>query len=201
LNDIVMMASYAGRALSTNFSGSNTTQTMNLKQLQGVQPDPTMTQTIQNLATAAGADTYVSLQGDSAVLCAGANTFFDQVYGTQWLVGALQVSGFNFLAQASTKVPQTESGMDGLKGAYRVVCQQAIINQFGAPGSWNSSTLFGNPADLVSNVLQVGYYIYSLPINQQLQANRVARQAPLVQIALKLAGAIQSSTVIVTINP
>lgn len=201
LNDIVEMAAYAGRALSTNFSGSNTTSTMHLKQLLGVQPDPSITQTILNEALTAGADTYPSLQGDPAVFCSGANIFFDQVYGTQWLIGALQVAGYNFLAQSSTKTPQTEAGMDGLKGSYRNVCQQAVTNQFCAPGAWNSATVFGNPADLIANIAQVGYYIFSTPINQQSQADRVARKAPLVQIAMKLAGAIQQSTVIVTINP
>ena len=198
---IVMMASYAGRAISTDFSGSNTTQIMHLKDLAGVQPDPSMTQTILNEALAAGADTYISLQGVSKVFTSGANEYFDQVYNLGWLVGALQVAGFNYLAQTNTKIPQTENGVDGLKGAYRNVCEQGITNQYGAPGVWNSSTTFGNPADLIANVAQRGYYIYSLPIGQQLQADRVARKAPLVQIAFKEAGGIQSSAVIVNINP
>ncbi len=197
---LVMMASYMGRALSTNFSGSNTTQTMHLKDLTGVQPDPTMTQSILNLAIAAGADTYVSLQGVAKVFCSGANSFYDQVYNLRWLVGALQVAGFNYLAQSSTKIPQTESGMDGLKGAYRNVCEQGVTNQYGAPGSWNSSTMFGNQVDFLQNIAQRGYYIYSIPISQQSQVDRAARKAPLVQIAFKEAGAIQSSTVIVNIN-
>jgi hypothetical protein len=201
LNSLVFCASYAGRGLSTNFSGSNTTSTMHLKPLSGVQPDPTMTQTILNTAVAAGADTYVSLQGVSSIFCSGANSFFDQVYNLLWFTGALQVAGFNYLAQSNTKIPQTESGMDGLKGAYRAVCEQGITNQYGAAGVWNNPTVFGNPADLIANVAQRGYYIYSQPISQQSQANRVARQAPLVQIAFKQAGAIQSSTVIVNVNP
>lgn len=200
INALLMSAAYAGRGLSTAFSGSNTTSTMHLKQLATIQPDPTMTQTILNIALAAGADTYVSLQGVSAVFCSGANLFFDQVYNLNWIVGALQVAGFNYLATSSTKVPQTESGMDGLKGAYRTVCQQGVTNQYLAPGAWNSSTTFGNQADLILNIGQVGYYIYSTPISQQLQADRVARKAPLIQIALKEAGAIQSSTVIVNVN-
>ncbi len=197
---LVMQASYAGRGLSVNFSGSNTTLTMNLKDLAGVQPDPTMTQTLQDQATDAGADTYPSIQGVAKVLCSGANSFFDQVYNLQWFVGALQVAGFNYLAQSATKVPQTENGMDGLKGAYRAVCQQAVSNQYSAPGVWTSSTTFGNQDDLFQNVAQRGYYIYSQPISQQLQADRAARQAPLVQIALKEAGAIHKSNVIVNVN-
>lgn len=197
---IVMAASYAGRALSTNFSGSNTTATMNFKDLVGVQPDPSMTQTIYNEAKAAGADVYASVQGVPKVLCFGANHFFDQVYNLQWLVGALQVAGFNFLAQSATKIPQTENGVDGLKGAYRTVCEQAVTCQYSAPGTWTSPTTFGNPADLIANVAQRGYYIYSQPVSQQSQADRADRKAPLIQIAIKEAGAIQSSNIIVNVN-
>lgn len=197
---LIMQASYAGRALSVNFAGSNTTITMHLKDLTGVQPDVGMTQTLLNQALAAGADSYVSLQGVAKVFCSGQNSYYDQVYNLRWFVGALQVAGFNFLAQSSTKIPQTESGMDGLKGAYRNVCEEAVTNQYCAPGAWNSSTTFGNQADLLANIAQLGYYIYSQPIGQQLQVDRAARKAPLVQIALKEAGAIQSSTVIVNVN-
>lgn len=200
LEALVMMASYAGRGLSTDFTGSNTTSTMHLKDLLGVQPDPSMTQTLLNLAQSAGADCYVSLQGVAKVFCSGANKFFDQVYNLQWFVGDLQVTGFNYLAQSSTKIPQTENAMNGLKGAYRQVCEQAVTNQYSAPGTWNSATTFGNQNDFLLNIAQRGYYIFSQPISQQAQTNREARQAPLVQIALKEAGAIHSSNVIVNIN-
>lgn len=195
-----MMASYAGRALSTNFSGSNTTETMHLKDLVGVQPDPTITQTLLNQAKAAGADTYISLQGVAKVFCTGANKFFDQVYNLEWFVGALQIAGFNFLAESSTKIPQTENGIDGLKGAYRNVCEQGITNQYGAPGQWNSATTFGNQQDFLQNISQRGYYIFSIPVSKQSQTDRAARKAPLIQIAFKEAGAVHSSSVIVNIN-
>ncbi len=193
-------AAYAGRALSTIFAGSNTTSTMHLKDLSGVQPDPTMTQTLLTKAQVAGADCYVSLQGVSKTFISGQNRYYDQVYNLGWFVGALQVAGFNFLAQSATKIPQTENGMDGLKGAYRNVCEQAVTNQYSAPGTWNSPTTFGNQADLLLNVAQRGYYIYAQPIALQSQVDREARQAPIIQIALKEAGAIQSSTVIVNVN-
>lgn len=195
------IAAYMGRALSVNFGGSNTTGTMQLKDLLGIQPDPTMTQTIYNKAKTAGADIYVSIQGVPKVMSFGANKFFDQEYNLRWFVGALQIAGFNYLATTSTKVPQTESGLDGLKGAYRTVCEQAVTNQYSAPGVWNSATTFGNQDLFLKNVEQRGYYIYSAPIASQSQADRIARIAPLVQIALKEAGAIHSSTIIVNINP
>lgn len=198
---LTVLASYAGRALSTNFDGSDTTQTMHLKDLTGVDADPSMTQTLLNQCVAAGADTYVSLQGVSKVFTSGANDFYDQVYNLQWLVGALQIAGFNYLAESSTKVPQTEQGMTGLKGAYRAVMQQAVANQYLAPGQWNSSTTFGNQTDFLTNILNLGYYIYSSPVSQQSQADRAARQAPLVQVSCKEAGAIQSSDLVIYVNP
>ncbi len=200
LDAVVMQAAFAGRGLSTNFTGSNTTATMHLKDLIGVQPDPSMTQTLYAKAKAAGADVYASVQGVPKVLESGANKYFDQVYNLGWFVGALQVNGFNYLATTSTKVTQTEQGMDGLKGAYRQICDQAVANAYSAPGAWTSPTTFGSQADLLANVQQFGYYIYSAPVAKQLQSDREARVAPLVQIALKEAGAIHSSTVIVNVN-
>ncbi len=195
-----MMAAYGSRGLSTNFSGSNTTQTMHLKDLRTVQPDPTMTQTLLGLCQDAGADVYASFQGVAKTYTSGENKFFDQVYNLQWFIGALQIAGFNYLAQSSTKVPQTENGISGLKGAYSNVCGQAANCQYAAPGTWNSSTTFGNQENFLANILQFGFYVYSQPIALQSQTARAARQAPLVQIALKEAGAVQSSNVIVNVN-
>lgn len=201
LKAIGFSAAYAGRGLSTVFDGSNTTQTMHLKTLVGVDPDPNIDQTVLDMAVAVGADTYPSIQGTPCVFTSGENSFFDEVYNLRWFVGALAVAGFNYLKQAATKIPQTENGMEGLKGAYRQVCQLAVTNAYSAPGTWNSPTTFGNQADFLANIQQFGFYVFSLPVGQQSQTDRAARQAPLVQIALKEAGAIQKSNVLVFINP
>ena len=200
IDALTFQAAYASKAISVNFSGSNTTMTMHLKDLAGINPDPSITQAILATAQAAGADVYINIQGVPKTFCSGLNGFYDSVYNLQWLVGALQVAGFNYLAQSSTKLPQTEDGMDGLKGAYRAVCKQAVNNQYCAPGAWNSSTTFGVQSDFVANISQVGYYIYSQPISAQLQADRAARKASLVQIAVKEAGAVHSSSVVVYVN-
>ena len=54
---------------------------------------------------------------------------------------------------------------------------------------------------MANNILNVGYYIYSAPVNLQNTADRVARKAPLVQIAIKEAGAIHSTGLVIDINP
>ena len=196
----VMGAAYAGGGFATNFNSSNATSTRNLKSLVGIVPDSGITQTIYTQAETAGVDLYVSYAGVAAVASFGANKYFDQVYNLIWFVSQLQVLGFNALREVSTKVPQTESGMTILKGAYRKVCEQGLVNSFLAPGQWNSSEWFGNQEDFDRNVLQRGYYIYSAPIANQLQASRDARIAPTIQIAIKEAGAIHSSIVNVLVE-
>jgi hypothetical protein len=195
-----MAAAYAGRAMSTDFSGSLTTATMHMKELVGVLPDPSITQAILNKCKTVGADVYINIGGLSKVFCTGGNTYYDSVYNLTWLVFALQVAGFNAIATTSTKLPQTETGMAVLRGAYLNVLTQAVVNGYSAPGTWNGAIPFGSPAVFSRNVAQLGFYLYSAPVSTQSQADRLARKAPLVQIAVKEAGAIQSSSVIVNVQ-
>lgn len=205
-NDTILFAAaYASRGLSVDFSGSLTAFTMQMKQLVGFSPDTTLTQTDLNTCLATGVDVYppfgfAGLTATGNLYTSGANGFFDQIYNQFWLKFALQVAGFNFLAQSSTKIPQTETGMDGLKNAYRSVLTQGVSNGVMAPGSWTSSTFFGNVQNLIAAVLNIGYYVYSLPVAQQSSVDRGLRKAPLVQIAAKMAGAIHTSSVIVEVN-
>ena len=87
-----------------------------------------------------------------------------------------------------------------MKNAYRVVSEQAGRNRFIGPGAWTSPDSFGDREALIRNIADVGYYIYSLPVSQQSTADRTARKAPLVQIAVKSQGAVHSSDIIVSVN-
>ena len=197
-----MAAGYAGRALSTSFGGSNTTSTMELKRLVGIAADPTVTLAVYNDAQAAGVDVY-SLTAASnlpVVRTSGANEFFDNVYNLIWFKGQVQVAAFNALATTSTKIPQTEAGMYAFKRPMRDVCAQAVVNGFVAPGQWDSPDTFGDPVTFNNNINTFGYFLYSVPVAKQSPADRVARKAPLVQIAIKFAGAIQSGAILININ-
>ena len=196
----LMKAAYAGRAFSVNFTGSFTSQTMNLKRLATITPDTGINQTPYGQADTAGIDLYVSYEGVPSVFITGGNDFFDNPYSDLALKFALETAGFNFLRQTNTKVPQTEQGMNGLKNAYSQVCERFVRNGCVAAGSWTSSETFGDPEIFKNNVLTRGYYVYSLPIVQQSSVEREERKAPLVQIAIKRAGAIHTSDVIVLVN-
>lgn len=193
-------AAYCGRGLSTPFDGSNTTQTMHLKVLATINPDPTIDQTQLTAAVTAGVDTYINIAGVPSLFTSGANQFFDEIYNELAFKFALQTAGFNYIRSTSTKIPQTEQGMEGLKNIYRKICDQFVNNGFMGPGAWTSSLVFGNQESLIRSVANIGYYVYSKPVSQQSQADREARIAPLVQIAVKAQGAIQKSNVIVNVN-
>ena len=194
------IATYASIACSTNYSGNSTALTMNLKELTGILPDLNLNQTYFTQAKQNGVDIYGNTEGLSCVYSFDNGAYTDEVTGELWFKKALEVSGFNYLRKTNTKISQTEAGMAGLKNAYETRCIQAIRNGMIAPGTWNDSVPFGNPDDFLRNIEEKGYYIYSLPIAQQQQAEREQRIAPVVQIAVKLAGAFHSSNVIVNVQ-
>lgn len=196
----LMKAAYAGRAFSTDFTGSNTATTMNLKPLSTITPDPAISQTVLTAVQTAGCDVYVSFAGVPSVVSTGGNDYFDNIYTNGALKFDLQTSGFNFLRQTNTKVPQTEAGMNGLKAAYSLTLAQYVRNGSIAAGTWYSSSTFGDPATFVNNIAANGYYVYSQPIGQQPSAQRQQRKAPLVQMAVQRSGAIQQSSVLVIIE-
>lgn len=198
-----LCAGYASLYLSVNTSGSRTALTMHLKEITGVLPDPiyseTVGQTRYDECKEAGVDTY----GDYKVpgmTSFKANEYADLVFFKLAVGLDLQIAGFNFLKQNPTKTPQTEDGMAGMETSFRKVCEKYVTNGYVAPGAWNSSVYFGKPQDHIRNIAEFGYWLYSLPINQQSQADREDRIAPLSQIAFKTSGAIHSADISVFVE-
>lgn len=191
-------SAYLSRALSTNYSGSNTCITMNLKELATITPDTVCGDNELVLARQYGVDIYGSTSGLGCVYSTkNAGGYMDDQTGIASFTGELEVAGFNYLRQTNTKVPQTEAGMTGLKDYLAQVCERYVTNGFIGTGlKWNSAEKFGDIEDFDRNIFEKGYYIYSLPIAQQKQSEREERKAPLIQIACKSAGAIH----IVNIN-
>lgn len=197
----IAIATYATIAQSTNYSGNDTALTMNLKELTGVLPDYNINSTYYNIAKTNGVDIYAATEGLSCVYSFDNGYYTDDATNLLWLKKALEVSGFNYLRKTDTKIPQTETGMAGLKNAYEQRCSQGVRNGVIGTGLlWNDSIPFGDPADFQRNIQEKGYYIYSLPIALQNQAEREQRIAPVVQIAIKLSGAIHSSNLIVQVQ-
>lgn len=193
-----MAGAYLSKALCTNYSGSQTAITMNLKELATIAPDENCSDNTLVQARTNGVDIYALTGGLGCVYSTkSAGGYMDDQTGIAAFTGDLEVAAFNYLRQTNTKVPQTETGMTGLKDTLAQICQKYVNNGYLGKGlTWNSLEKFGDPEDFDRNIYEKGYYIYSLPIAQQNQAERESRIAPLIQIAAKSAGALH----IVNIN-
>lgn len=196
----IAIATYATIAQSVNYNASNTANTLNLKTLTGVSPDANLSDTYVLNANMNGVDIYGNTGGLACVYSNNNNGYTDDVCADLRLKKDMQVAGFNYLRQTNTKIPQTEQGMSGLKGAYAIVCERFVTNGVVAPGQWQGSIPFGDPEAFQANINEKGYYIYSLPIAQQSQVDREARKAPVCQIAIKYSSAIHFSQVIINIQ-
>ena len=189
------IAAAMSRALSVNWDGVNTANTLNLKQLAGVLPDLNLNQTYYNNAKQYGVDLYASTQGYACYYSFDNGAYIDEIIMDMFLKSKLETAAFNVLATVNTKVPQTEAGVNVVKSALQNVLIQGIRNGYIAAGTWNTSAnRFGNVEDFDANIEQHGYYMYSQPVSQQSQEDRNARKCPLIQMAVKRSGAIHSVT-------
>jgi hypothetical protein len=197
------LAALMSVGMSTDFEGSKTTSTLNLKDLANISPDSGITPTILSTCKTLGVNVYANIQNIAKVLSYGGPNanFFDAVYNLEWFANAIQVAVFNALATTNTKIPQTEQGMAVLRAAATKVCLQAVANGYLAPGTWNDEIPFGDPATFEQNITQSGFYVYTSPIATQPQSSRAQRAAPPMQIAGKEAGAVHSANIIVQIQP
>lgn len=201
LNSRLFAAAYLSRGFAVNYSGSNTTLTMNLKDLIGIEADTNISETILNQCVNLGVDCFPSIEGLAKVLSnRQGGMYFDQVTNQIWFVNAIQRAVFNALATTNTKIPQTEPGLEIIRKAIRNVCNQGVTNGFIAPGTWNSPDSFGDYEDFHRNIEEFGYYEYHQPVAEQAQSEREQRKAPLWQIAAKEAGAVHSASIIITIE-
>lgn len=193
-------AAYISRGFAVNFNAQNSCLTMNLKDLSGVAVDPNISQTVYNSCKSLGVDCYCGIEGLPKVIsnAPSGGLYFDQIFNRMWFRQTARVQYFNTLAGTPTKIPQTEAGMNSVKNALRALCDLAVYNGFLAAGQWNGADKFGNEEDFMRNISDFGYYIYSMPIAQQLQTDRLARKAPVIQIAGKEAGAVHSGSLILS---
>lgn len=195
-------AAYASKLLSVNYNGSNTCITMNLKDLSGIQADTNISESILQQCAGAGCDVYASVEGLPKVLSNRKHALYiDQVANQIWFVNTIQREVFNLLATTRTKIPQTESGMQLITNVINQICAQAITNGYGGAGKWNSADTFGDYDDFHRNIFEQGYYVYHLPVAQQIQSEREERRAPMFQIALKEAGAVHSANILIYVEP
>lgn len=193
------IASFFGRNFSVNYSGSNTAITVMYKQEPSVEAE-TITEGQAATLKDKNCNVFANYVNDTSIVQFGtmaSGTFFDVIHDTDWLQNAAQTGVYNVLYTSTTKIPQTDAGMTQILNALAAVAQQGVDNGVIAPGTWNGPS-FGSLT--TGQYLKTGYYIYAQPIALQSQAARAARIAPSIQMAVKLAGAIQTVDILIDVN-
>lgn len=193
------VTSFFGRALTVDFNGNNTTLTMMYKIEPSVTPE-SLTSTQADVLQAKRANVYVNYNNATAIIqygtMAGA-AYFDEIHGLDWQRDQIRTDVYNLLYTSPTKIPQTDAGNHQIATAIEAACSAGVNNGLIAPGVWNSAG-FGQLAQ--GAFLPKGYYIYTPPISQQSQSDREARKSVSFQVAVKLAGAIQTVQIDVNVN-
>ncbi|MWK54683.1 DUF3383 family protein [Pseudomonas otitidis] len=192
-------ASMFGRAFTVNFQGNNTTITLKFKQEPGIAAEGLNTTQAAALKANNG-NVFVNYNNDTAIIQEGTmadGTFFDEIHGLDWLQNDVQTAVWNLLYTDSTKIPQTNGGTNRILATIESRLDQAVTNGLVAPGQWNGPS-FG--ALVSGQYLSKGYYVYAPPVETQSQADREARKAPVIQVAVKLAGAVHFVDVIINVN-
>lgn len=190
-----LAASYMARAHVVNFGAENSALTMHLKEL--AVPSESYSQTELDAAKRVGLDVYTSIKDVNVVLTSGANDYMDNRYNLISFIDAVQTDAFNLLKTAGTKVPHTIAGVNALVDTVEKTCTRYVRAAFLAPGTWLSANTFGDVATFKRNIEQFGYYVLAGQLSQQSQADRDDRKSPVIQVAIKNAGAIHSASIIV----
>lgn len=178
-----------GRAFTVNFTGNNTTITLKFKTEPGVTYE-TLTTAQAAAIDAINGNVYVYYANDTAIIQQGVmanGDFFDERHGLDWLQNYVQTNLYNLLYTSTTKIPQTDAGVTRLMTNVEASLDQAVNNGLVAPGVWN-----GGPIGQIQSgdTLTKGYYVYADAVSSQAQSDREARKSPVIQAAIKLAGAI-----------
>jgi hypothetical protein len=196
------IASFIGREFAVDFNANRSTITMMFKQeplVVAEDLDANQADTLKDKRC----NVFTGYVNDTTIIQYGTMSgpaWFDEIHGIDWLADAIQASGYNLEYQSTTKIPQTDAGQNQFVTAYSQVLESATIengNGLIGPGTWNADG-FGQLAR--GDFLKTGYYIFTPSMASQDQSEREARKGPPIQIAIKLAGAIQSSTAILNVN-
>ncbi|MBE0469594.1 MAG: DUF3383 family protein [Methyloprofundus sp.] len=197
-NNRKFAASYMSRTHTVNFNAENSALTMHMKEL--AVPAEDYTETEITAAKRVGLDIYTTSKLTPIVLTSGSNDFVDNVYNFIGFVDALQTDLFNLLKQTGTKIPQTTRGVNQLVDQCEKTTRGFVRSGVFAPGAWSSPDSFGDLATFTRSILDKGFYFLAGALSDQPQSDRQARKSPVIQGAVKNAGAIHSADVIINLN-
>lgn len=197
-NNRRLATSYMARAHTVNFNAERSALTMHLKTLAVTAEDYTQSQI--TAAKAVGLDLYTTIKQTAAILTSGANDFVDNRYNIIAFIDAVQTDMYNLLKGTSTKIPQTQRGINQMIDQGEKTTRGFVRAGVFAPGVWSSSDYFGDQETFNRNIEENGFYWLAGSLADQPQAERQARLSPVIQAAVKNAGAVHSADIIINFN-
>lgn len=197
-NNRKMAATYMARAHVVNFNAERSAMTMHLKTLSVAAED--YTQSEVTAAKSVGLDIYTTIKTTPIVLTSGANDFVDNRYNLIAFIDAIQTDMYNLLKATATKIPQTQRGVNQMIDQAEKTTRGFVRAEVFAPGAWSSPDYFGDYDTFIRHIADNGFYWVAGALADQPQADRQARKSPVLQGAVKNAGAIHSADIIINFN-
>jgi len=198
-SSLYAVVSFFARILTVNYAANNSTITLMYKQEPGIVAEALNS---TQLATALGfnANVFAAYNNNTAIIQTGvdaAGFYADVITGTDNFALQMQTDIFNLLYLSPTKIPQTDDGTHQITSVIKNVCVQYVNNGFIAPGVW---TVGGFGSLNQNDFMPTGFYIYAPTVASQNQSQRGARVSVPIQVAIKLAGAVQTVNVQIVVN-
>lgn len=187
-----------GYAMGQTRDTANSSYTLGLKGIPGTLADNLTSTQVANVENNNG-NVYINRGSYYDMYEMGkvfSGAWYDEIIQLDKLCNNIQLD-ITDLLYSSPKIPQTNAGMARILATLETRCQEAVKIGFAAPGQWNGSEILNLQT---GDYLATGYLIQSESFESQSQADRDARKAPYIYIALKLAGAIQSVVIQVDVN-
>lgn len=191
-------AAIMGYSMGQNTGLANSAYTLKFKQEVGVETED-LTATQINYAEGKNCNLYLSYAGDYEIFEQGkvsSGQFFDEIINLDMLASNIQLNVMDLLYQ-NPKIPQTDAGQTQIIRACNEACDEAVKIGFLAPGQWTGSDILNLSTD---DILPNGYLCQSEPYSEQSSADREARKAMPVYVAIKEAGAVHSVVIGVYVN-
>lgn len=193
-----LSASYMSRNHTVLFTGQNTAITMNLKTLAVAAEAYSDTDVAS--AYTVGLDIYTTIKDVPVVLTSPANDFVDNIYNLLAFIDNVQTNSFNLLKVTPTKVPQTDPGVDLIEDDVEKTCRQFVKAGVFAPGTWTLADFFGDREQFLDAIKSNGFYVLAGQLEDQTTADRQNRISPVIQVAVKNAGAVHKENIIIFNN-
>lgn len=187
-----------GYAMGANTGLANSSYTLKFKGQVGIAVD-SLTSTQVGRIDAKNGNCYVNYGNYYNIFKEGVMAngyFFDEVLNLDMLVNDIQLNEMDLLYQ-NPKIPQTDAGQSQLIAGCVSACELAVDRGFLAPGVWKGQNILNLQ---YGDTLSKGYACMSESYSEQTQADREARKAMPIYVAIKEAGAVHSLVIGVYVN-